>query len=76
MVALEVKNIARNVEVNSVKTVFSKEQENNSEILYIAPNIKDEQLALLNESNLRQYLAAHQIFRNKSETERAHVNQF
>ena len=60
-IGIDVKKVERNIEVNSVSTVFGHEGKvKNSEFIYVKKGLAPEQLALLDGLNYRQYLAAHE----------------
>ena len=59
VVSAEVKNAGRNIEVNSINTVFGRDaiSEVHDELVYTAENITPEQQALLDGNNPHQYPA-------------------
>jgi hypothetical protein len=61
MVAVDVKNAGRNIEVNSIKTAYGYKKRLNGvtdDFVYVSPKITPEQTALLDGANYRQYLSA------------------
>jgi hypothetical protein len=61
MVAVDVKNVGRNIEVNSIKTAYGYKKRLNGvtdDFVYVSQKITPEQTALLDGANYRQYLSA------------------